>query len=316
MTDIDAAQKIVVRPGAELVDQDVKLHAVPVHNLRGKIRESNGDAAPALPITLLSSGLQPIELHAVSAADGSFQFPDLSDGFWNLSAESTVADTTLRAMAGVTMAGRDNEGVELRLAAPFNVPLNLVIETTEGTTTAPGAVMLAPDWGGRLVPVSSRDKNGNYQIDGVYPGRYRVTPFPPPGPYYLDSITLGDRDVMGQAVEFNSGSVPLKIVYKSDGGILHGTVEECGSATIVLAPGDPAFERPEYSLAPNTRCSADGHFEFRNLRPGQYYVFAFEHFNQPATEFLSSLTAVVNKAVTVEVKSKETATVDLKVTPQ
>ncbi len=35
VTDVSAAQKILIRPGAELLGQDIKLRAVAVHGIRG-----------------------------------------------------------------------------------------------------------------------------------------------------------------------------------------------------------------------------------------------------------------------------------------
>jgi hypothetical protein len=316
VTDISAAQKIELRPGADLVGQDLKLRAVPVHNVRGMIRDTKGDPAGSLPITISSGGVQPVEQHTASAKDGSFQFADLSDGYWNLSAEVKSGDTTLRALASVKMAGRDTDDVELRLAAPFSVPLHFLVDSSD-SATLPGGVMLTPEAGGNAVAVGSRDKEGNYKIEGIYSGRYTIMAIPPGGPFYLDSIQLGDRDVMGQMVEFSPGSPALKIAYKSDGGTIRGTVENCGKATVEVAPEDPALERGElYSLVRSAGCSEDGHFEIRNLRPGRYYTFAFDHLDQLVYGFIADLPTLINKAVTVDVEAKQTANVELKVTPR
>jgi hypothetical protein len=158
------------------------------------------------------------------------------------------------------------------------------------------------------------DNNGNYKIEGVYPGHYRIRPVAPSGAYYLAAVTLGDRDVFGQPVEFTSGSVPLKVIYRSDGGAIRGTVEECGNATIAIAPEDPVLQRVSFASSPFAQCAADGHFEFRNLHPGKYYAFAFDQLDQNAADFLSSLPGLIGKAVTVEVTASQTTNVELKVT--
>ncbi len=314
VTEASSAQKILIRSGADLVGQDITLHAVPVHSIRGTIWESNGDPASNLPIILnLPGEIQPMDQHAVSGKDGSFELPDLSDGTWQLSAEKTnPAGLILRAVAAVTITGRDTEGVELQLNAPFSVPVEFVLATQDSTTKTHGNVLVEPEWGAR-VPVGGMDKDGNYKIEGVYPGRYRLTPVAPSGAYYLAAITLGDRDVFGQPVEF-SASIPLRVVYRSDGGAIHGTVEECGNATIAIAPEDPVLQRVSYASSPFAQCAADGHFEFRNLHPGRYYAFAFDQLDQNAADFLSSLPALIGKAVSVDVTASQTANVELKVT--
>ena len=80
------------------------------------------------------------------------------------------------------------------------------------------------------------------------PDSYRIMPVAPSGAYYLAAMTLGDRDVFGQPVEFTSGSVPLKVIFRSDGGAIRGTVEECGNATIAIAPEDPVSATCEFRV--------------------------------------------------------------------
>jgi Carboxypeptidase regulatory-like domain len=316
VAEVSAAQKFLIRPGAELYGQDIKLRAVPVHSIRGMIRESDGDPAPNLSITLNQPGdLQPIDQHAVSGKDGSFELPDLSDGTWQISAEKTTpSGVILRAQGAATITGRDTDGVELRLNAPFSVPVEFLLATQDSTVKTQGNVLIAPEWGGRA-PVGRFDQDGNYKVEGVYPGLYRITPVVSGGTYYLASITLGDRDVLGQPVEFTSGSVPLRVVYRSDGGALRGTVEECGNATIAIAPEDPALQGASFILSRFARCTADGHFEIQHLRPGRYYAFALDQLDQNApSEFQSILQGLINKAVSVDVTANQTTSVELKVT--
>ncbi len=311
VADVSAGQKILIRSGAEVVGQDIKLRAVPVHSIRGMIREINGDPAPNLPITLNRPGeIRPIDQHAVSGKDGGFEIPDLADGTWQISAQKTNPDgVTLQARTAATITGRDTVGVELRVTAPFSEPVEFLLATQDSTSKTQGNVRFEPEWGGQT-PVSERDPAGNYSVEGIYPGRYLVNPLPTAG-YYLASITLGDQDVLGQRVEFTSGSVPLKIVYRADGGSIRGTVEDCGNATIAIAPEDPVLQ--PLGLGWLARCTADGHFVIRSLRPGQYYAFALDQSDQNVADFLSSLPGLINQAVSVEVKAKETTNVELKV---
>jgi hypothetical protein len=308
--------KITVQPGADLLGQDIKLLSRPVHNLRGKILDLNGDPAPKLPVRLTQhGGAVPVGRDTASAANGTFEFADLYDGGWELSAEVAGSGVTLRALQSGVMSGRDNEGTQLQLSRPFSVPLDFVLETPDSTRQLPSNVILRPlFWGGSVVPVSTTDAQGHMRIDGVYPGAYRVMPIPVAGSYYLASIMLGTREMLGQDIEFNDGADALKIVYKSDGGTIRGTVEDCGGATVIVAPEDPTLRRGEYSFTPSSHCTDDGHFELRNLRPGRYLVFAFAQLDGTVADFLSSLPMLIDKAVTVEVRAGETSSAELKVT--
>lgn len=312
----DASARIAVAPGADLMGQDIKLLARPVHNLRGKILDLNGDPAPKFPVRLTQlSGAVPVGRDTISSAAGTFEFADLYDGAWELSAEIAGSGVTLRALQSVVMSGRDTEGIQLQLSHPFSVPLEFVLETPDATRQLPSSVILRPlFWGGSVVPVSSTDRQGHSRIDGVYPGLYRVMPIPVAGPYYLASIMLGTREMLGQDVAFADGADALKIVYKSDGGTIRGTVEDCGGATVIVAPEDPTLQRGEYSFTPSSHCTDDGHFELRSLRPGRYLAFAFAQLDGTVADFLSSLPMLMDKAVTVEVRAGETSSAELKVT--
>ena len=157
VTEASAAQKILIRPGADLVGQDITLRAVPVHSIRGTIRESNGDPAPNLPIILSLPGeIQPMDQQAVSGKDGSFELPDLSDGTWQLSAEKMNSRRHF-ASPGLRHHYRSRyDGVELQLNAPFSVPVEFVLAAQDSTTKTHGNVLIEPEWAWP----SSRRKHG------------------------------------------------------------------------------------------------------------------------------------------------------------
>jgi hypothetical protein len=108
-------------------------------------------------------------------------------------------------------------------------------------------------------------------------------------------------------VEFSPDSSLLKVVYRSDGGTLRGTVENCGNATIVIAERNV----PSVRFA---HCAEGGHFEILNLRPASYYAFAFDQMETDTSKFVAGLPGLINKAVTVEVKASEVSNVELKIT--
>jgi hypothetical protein len=314
VTETSAAQRILIPPGAALVDQDIKLHAVNAYRIRGQVRDSSGAPTPELTVTLIRSEDNPRTppRSTVSAKDGSFEFRDLPEGDWRLSAEQP-GDVVLKGFASITVTSRDADDVELLLNTAFSVPVDLLLEAQDSSTKIQGSVMLEPqDYG--AAAVGRRDKDDNYRIQGIYPGRYLVKSLPLAGRgYYLASITLADRDVLGQMVELSSGSTPIKIVYRSDGGAIRGTVDDCGNASIVVVPEDPLLQRGDVASVRVARCTEDGHFEIRSLRPASYYAFAFDHLDANTSTFLAALPSLVNKAVSVEVKANQTANVELRV---
>lgn len=310
-----AAAKIVVLPGAEIWGQDIKLMAAPVHGVRGIVRDAQGN--PAAKQTVLagpSDEIQSKDIETVSAQDGSFEFAGLHDGNWRISAESKGPEVILRGFLSVPVAGRDVEGLDLRLTPPFSVTIHTTIETPDPKMEKPFAgVLLAPAVGGGVFPQMHPASDGKLRMEPVYPGQYRVNPIRPDGPYYLASVTMGGRDIAGQYVELNAGALPIEVVYKSDGGTVRGSIENCGGAVIVLAPRDRALREQE--LLVTGRCTAGGHFEIRNIRPADYYAFAFEKFDWMGFEFLALLDdqSLINQAERVTVRANESSGVNLKV---
>ena len=138
------------------------------------------------------------------------------------------------------------------------------------------SVRLSPVSHGRSVdpPVfGTTDGDGNFTLEQVYPGSYRVNALEQPPAYYLDSVRLGEAEQSAPSVELFSNSIPITLVYKTNGGTVHGKVEKCASGGVVLVPQDPAIRWPD--LIRTVRCAPDDRYEFAAVRPGEYYAQAF-----------------------------------------
>jgi hypothetical protein len=123
---------------------------------------------------------------------------------------------------------------------------------------------------------------------------------------------MGNRELLGQYVDLVPGTLPVEIKFESEGGGIRGMVEDCGSGTIVLAPQDSALQEPQFVRT--TRCEDQGRFQIANVRPGDYYAFAFDQWGG-AAELLSGLDqSLVNKAVRVRVESGALGNVALRIT--
>lgn len=300
------AQKILIRPGAQLVDQDLKLGAVNAYTIRGQVRDSNGDPVADVLLKLIrgDEGAQGMERTTLAGPDRAFEFRGVYDGDWRLSAERG-GEVMERAFARVAITAHDSDIGELRLSAPFRVPVEFFLATDDAFTKIQGDAVLDPDGGGPA-PVLSR----------VYPGQYLVKPLTPQG-YYVASVLLGDQDILGRITQFSANSPPLKVVYRSDGGTLRGNVDNCGAARVALVLADPVLRQVDPFSVRFTPCTASAQFELRGLRPGRYYVFAFDASMNAAeidrASLLDALPDLINKATTVDVQAKQIANIDLKV---
>jgi len=282
VADQEAVQEIVLPPGGEVRDIELKLLATPAHAVRGVLLGVDGKPMPKAAISL-SGSLAP--LHATTGADGAFEFPSVVDRRGYLTANLDKEGVKLRARQLVEVTGRDREGIELRLYAPFTITGKAVAETPQGM------VALRP----RFVTLSQMDRtrgigfertdlvqaqtepNGEFTLRGVYPDSYDITALGPPG-YYLATIRQGGTELTEPKLDLAPGAPPITVVFRSDGGTVRGSVEDCQSGGVVLIPQDPAQRWPDHIDQQRCKAGAGGsdnsRYEFSAVRPGDYYVMA------------------------------------------
>ncbi len=314
VSDRAAAAKIVVRAGAELWGTDIRLRSGPVYHLRGVVLDPDGHSAPRVAVKATPvDETVPANILVESADDGSFEFPALPDGEWVMSAEMEIGGGKVRAFAEARVSGRDLDRVELRLSEPFTLAGSIFLDGggVQGMDKK-ATIFLRPLVGASEgLPTGVLDPQGAFRIANVYPGAYKIVAAAPGQPYFLASLSMGDRDVLGQSVELVSGAIPIKVAFESKGGGVHGSVEDCGAATVVLKPLDAALQEPQFIQT--ARCGEDGRFDIQNVRPGDYYALALNPWEGPQQLLSAFDQALANKAVTVHVRRGEVAPLDLKV---
>jgi uncharacterized GH25 family protein len=310
------AARIVVRPGADLPGQDIRLVAVPMHTVRGRVLDPKGDAVAKITVKLAAADeIQPEEQQAVSDDDGRFEFRGVYDGSWRLFAETETGGVKLHAFGGLEMLGHDLDGQDLRLRPPFTIRGRVEVETPGGFQGKRPLVIvvLFPAGGGPGYGQGNTDENGTFKIDGVFEGLYGLRAIGEDSirNYYMASVMLGEREVLGQNVELAAGSLPLRIVYRSNGGTVRGAVEDCAGAGVVLMPQDPGLRQMEFIR--RATCNEGGRYEIPQVRPGDYYAFAFDQAPVTLDALLRFTQALVNQAVKVTVRPGEGVSADLKV---
>jgi hypothetical protein len=313
--DPDAASKIVLLPGGQMLDLELKLLAVPAHAVRGVVLNPDGTPAPKVTIVL---GEGPRTTSVDSKPDGTFEFPALAEGEWRFVAEAQRSSVKLRATEWIEVARHDLENVKLRILPPITMRGKVIMEAPKDAPPAPrpglfilsllgGRTRSQGDLGLRAGAMANPDTQGDFLVQDVYPGVYRLAPIlqPPPQPYYLDEVRAGGADLTGPGVEIAS-DVAITVVYKSDGGSVSGKAENCASGGVLLVLRDPARRRPGFSKS--GPCDSTGNYEIHALRPGDYYAVAFAG-NGPVLPLDETL---LNQAVKVTVRAGEASSADVK----
>jgi hypothetical protein len=309
----DAESKIVVFPGSEVSGVVLKLLAAPTHAVRGIVLNPDGSPAPNVAIAL---GDGPRPTPVVSQPDGTFEVPIVAEGEWRFAAQAQKGSVKLRATEWVDVGKHDVENVKLRLVPPLTIREKLVMPASkDAPAPLPEPLMLSLR-GGRgsredepgpgAVALAEPDVKGEMIVQDAYPGVYRLGPlFPQPrSPYYLDAVRIGDMDLTMQEAEIAFDAV-ITVVYKTDGGSVHGKAENCASGGVVLVPSEPARRRPVFTRS--GACDSNGNYEVDAVRPGDYYALAFAG-NGPVPRLDDFL---LNQAVKVSVRAGEASSADL-----
>jgi hypothetical protein len=108
----------------------------------------------------------------------------------------------------------------------------------------------------------------------------------------------------------SSGSAPIAIVQRTDGGTVHGTAGKCAGGLVLLIPQDIALQ--SFPVFRTTRCDASDRYEIAAICPKDYCALAFTG-PGGVPRLDDNLIGQANK---VTVHSEETASLDMRAIPR
>jgi hypothetical protein len=302
---VDSSQAVPVEvQGVDLFGYDIRLQIAPARGIRGVVLDADGKPAPhakmsvTQPASRLASGM--LTMIAIARGtviswpqtmvvaefveandDGTFAFPQVLEGDWSIRA--ALGD--LRGVAQVSLSKSNIENLEIRLERPFNMEVTADWGDSPPPATPPDPLM--------FLPLDSMP--GGLSNKASFAGRFLVWPRALVPGFYVAGAMLDNRDVLGQVVEL-TGPTSLKVVYKTGGGTVRGTVEKGANAMVALM----VDATPAARLGYGARCDADGGFVISDLPPGEYTaVVVHDVSDLVGPDFPSFLTAN-GKRVTVD----------------
>jgi hypothetical protein len=342
-TELAQAARIPVRIGENVSGIEIRLKSVPVHRVAGMVLDGAGKPVAHAAVklmgragaarqsmvsaimdregrfitvnTVIGPGSEPEVARVESRDDGTFEFVAVEPGDWRLTAEIEVDDDiALGGVASALVSEKDIEEVQIRLDGPFAVEVSV----DWGDAQAPKSpgygwipVMLTPVDGQRRLIVDPAKNIG--KINGLMPGRYRVSSSLTALDAYVAAVMWGGRDVNGQVVELTSGAAPLQVILKSGTSKVRGIIENGGGEK---RDGSIVFlvsrEAGETSVIRTAHTGVGGSFEFDGAVPGDYYAVAFDHPDETGVQWDGLLAAIVPIASSVRVEAGSTASVDLR----
>jgi hypothetical protein len=309
------ATVIDVKPGADLRGVDIDATAVITPRVRGRVvglpapvtgpagqpSRVNISMRPISP-TVTTSSAQTPNVSADSA--GNFEITNAAPGQYMLTA--TASNLSGRVL--VEVRDRDVQNVEVPLQTGFNLSGRLTIERAAprpepAVASLRVALRTDPLLPGAATYAVAVQADGSFTIpSGILPGDYRVlvnpiliSATPPDGTaptvapvltnLYVKSIRMGDLDVLNDRLHLESQpQETLAIVIGSNPGTISGRVVDEGrmpvpGSTIVLVHDSGLRYRVNEKT---TSSDSSGRFEFTNVPPGNYKLFAFESIERGA----------------------------------
>jgi hypothetical protein len=321
VADQDQAVALDLQPGDSRDGMDLKLASSRVA-IRGTVVDAAGRPATAR-VTLNGSFLR-----ASAGRDGMFVLRDIAPGKYSLHASGDRMEGTV----SVTVGDADVDGIALEVkpvgayetsirgtlaiegvgapALDFACCVSVALTGFDGDRHAPG------QWGGARMPDGSFKPNGTFVVSNVRHGTYRFTMDLPEG-FYVKQAWYGGRDVLNRPFEVDPSVAPdtlnVTIAWKtgSVSGVVSGGALSAESLVALIPESAPQLIRIQ-------NLDGDGRFEFANVPPGDYRVFAWEALEPHAyydPEVLRSATPF-SKSIHVSESSTETVTLTAKPAPQ
>jgi len=338
VTDIAAAVPMDMKPGQQL--QGINLKLAKIHTVSVKGTVINATAVPV--VTEQLPGLSPrinvsVQLEPRNSMtslvmnqgsgvrpNGTFEFPSVAPGSYNLVAMTNNGSLRHFAMLPIDVGNANLEGVTLTINPGVTVSGHIRVDG-ETTDPIPSFQLRFSPWapGFNVGPPqpAKADASNNFSFDDVNPEHFEVNVSPLPGTFYLKSIRAGNTDVLANGLDLTGGgAAALDVVIGVNAPQITGAVQDPATqqpavgVTVVLVPQEK--ERREVSLFYRTASTdQNGNFTMARVNPGEYKVYAWDDVENGVWFDPDFLKPVESKGSPVSVREGSPVSVQLTMIP-
>jgi protocatechuate 3,4-dioxygenase beta subunit len=302
--DIAQASLLEAAPGAELRSIDLALRQEASFSITGKVVDGQTGQPVANVYVIARKNGDTFANGAPQLAD-SFTIHDLQPGKYVLHAQqfSTGAPKTGRQQ--VDLGNADLSGILLMINSGVEIS-----GTVRDIPEDPPKIHLSlePDNPAFDTYSATLTAKGTFTFQNVQPDFYHLAWTLPKG-VYVKSIKLGDRVLPDDHLDLTGAPAPLAIQLAADGGRVEGIVRNADGEpvpdAVVTMTADPSYDF--WSAA----CDAAGHFEIRDIAPGNYGLLAFDGAPQGAPQDPDFRKPYQKRAVSLQVLPSTQQKIDL-----
>ncbi len=301
----DTALPVAIQHGEELTGIDIRYRSERGYRVSGKLTGAlEGQAGINISLNYPASGNAVASVWAYDNKQGiAFELRGVPNGEYDLIAERKRGDETGAASAPrrVIVAGTDVTGVELKLMPLSSLAGKVMLEELKATERPPtceikrNAVLeetiitarVDEDTRRAQPPTTVPTAPGDFKLNNLDPGHYRLDFELPSEDWYLRAITLPaeaatkkpvDAARTGIALRSGESAKALTITIAKGAASLQGKMTTAQPARVHLIPVEKERADDVLRYAEITAAS-DGTFTLRHLAPGKYWVLA-----RPLTE--------------------------------
>ncbi|HXU35338.1 MAG TPA: carboxypeptidase-like regulatory domain-containing protein [Blastocatellia bacterium] len=309
----DSAGELLVNSGAEVTGIDIRYRGEHGYTISGSITGSAAKGSPRMNVDVIlrrasSDLLEAQTFSQPKGNDQSFTLHGVPEGDYYLIARRRPFESDDGASSrpvSMKLKNHDATGIEVSLTPLGSAAGRIVLEPTiakdkagcEGNRPAspPGSIaevivslrsdQKPPSYGlSESVPVAPDDK-GEFLIQGLDPGQYRVETGMLDESWYVRTITMPGITRATTTVDAGTNGFPIKAGQRA-GGLTVTLAEGAASLRGRVIPEKDGATLPERlrvhlipaetELADNTlrfaetAVQGDGKFKFNNLAPGRY----------------------------------------------
>jgi hypothetical protein len=321
---LESARAVPLGDGQVVEGIDITVAKSQTTRVRGNVtsRATGKKTGPA-QVQLLPVGSSPDSnwVRSYRSKDGSFDFRAVLPGKYFLTA-TVDANRQLAGKTAVEIRSGNTQTHDVTVSPVVDIHGRITLESAVGAMPdlSSAAVKLVANFSQPIDGTLSRARtnpplslalvkaDGTFTLPAVAPLDYRLVVSAIPGAY-VKAARYGGIDVLENGVRIEGNdSDSLEIVLATDGRRLDGRTVQGTPSRIVLVPE----QRHRYDLYFATTSSNTGRFEFTNIPPGRYKVFAWQNPAEGAWTDPDYLERYEDQGTPVDLQSESPAAVEVR----